>query len=276
LSPSTSNASGGFTAAYTVPSKPPAAYTVTVTDAASNSDSATYTIHTYAFIVSAPASVTAGNSFNISVTAQLDGSTDTTYTGSHSITFSGPGDAPSDTSPTYPASVSFTNGVANSVPITLVDAETVKLSASDGAYSGQSANIAVGAGAAAGLIFTNATNKNGSVTITCTGTVGASGFTCTNSNSSGGNGRSNSARISLIDQFQNITTNTTGSAITVTLSSTGNNGGNQPSPTTLSIANNASTSGGSFTQTLNNGSGAATITATASIPASVSAKWTAT
>jgi hypothetical protein len=51
--------------------------------------------------------------------------------------------------------VTFTNGVANSVPITLVKAETVKLKATQGATTGMSADIVV-SGAAANIFTVNA------------------------------------------------------------------------------------------------------------------------
>jgi Bacterial Ig domain len=248
---------------------------VITTDNAGNqvtSSAVTVTVSN-SFTMSAPSPQTAGNSFSVTITKRSAGVTDTNYTGSHTIVFSGPSNAPSGQAPTYPASVTFSNGVGTA-SVTLFNAETTTLTATEGNTTATSSNIVVNAAAAAGLTFTNATNKNGSVTITCTGTVGTSGFSCTNSNASSGNSRFASAKIALIDQYQNITTNTTGGAISVSLSSTGGTG--QPSPTTLTIANGATTSGGSFTQNMPNGGGAATITATASIPGSVSAKWSAT
>ena len=72
------------------------------------------------FTVSAPTTATAGTPFTETITA-LDayGNTATGYTGSQTITFTGPANSPGGTAPTYPASVTFTNGVANP-SITLV------------------------------------------------------------------------------------------------------------------------------------------------------------
>ena len=99
------------------------------------------------FTVSAPTTATAGTPFPDTITA-LDpyGNTATGYTGSQTITFTGPANAPGGTAPTYPASVTFTNGVATP-SITLYDAQTTTLTAKQGTISGTSGNITVSAGA---------------------------------------------------------------------------------------------------------------------------------
>lgn len=75
---------------------------------------------------------TAGIAFNVTLTALLDDSVtvDTTYSGSHSITFSGP-----TGSPVYPGSVTFTSGIGTA-SITLSKAETTTISATDGLVTG--------------------------------------------------------------------------------------------------------------------------------------------
>ena len=101
------------------------------------------------FTVSAPTTATAGTAFTETLTA-LDayGNTATSYTGSQTITFTGPATSPGGTAPTYPASVAFTNGVATPSPsITLYDAQTTTLTATQGTISGTSGNITVNAGA---------------------------------------------------------------------------------------------------------------------------------
>jgi len=81
-------------------------------------------------------SQTAGVAFNVTITA-LDtyGNTEVSYTGSHSITFSGPSNspAPASTPATYdgspsPDSITFTSGVG-SASVKLYDAQTVTLNA---------------------------------------------------------------------------------------------------------------------------------------------------
>ena len=69
------------------------------------------------FTVSAPTTATAGTPFTETITA-LDayGNTATGYTGSQAITFTGAAASPGGTAPTYPTTVSFTNGVASPAP----------------------------------------------------------------------------------------------------------------------------------------------------------------
>src|SRR5206468_7588941 len=92
---------------------------------------------------------------NVTITAVFNGATDTSYTGSKTITFSGPGTAPDGTSaPTYPASVTFTNGVGTA-SITLYKAETTTLTATQGTITGASPSFTVTAGSAAKLAWTS-------------------------------------------------------------------------------------------------------------------------
>jgi len=110
---------------------------------------------------------------------------------------------------------------------------------------------------------------NGASTATCAGTVGTASFVCTVAPQSGF--ISMSADVTLIDQFQNVVTNS-GSAITVSLSQSG---GVAVLPATLTIPNGSSTSSGSFTETLVSILTPATVTATATVnSASVEAKLT--
>ena len=99
---------------------------------------------------------TAGTAFNVTITATTNGvTTDTAYSGAKTITFSGPGNAPSGAAPTYPASVTFTSGVGTA-SVTLRRAETVSLAATDGTRSG-SVSVTVVAGAAAKLGWSSST-----------------------------------------------------------------------------------------------------------------------
>src|ERR1700722_11718514 len=71
---------------------------------------------------------TAGTSFNITLTAVDAGNhTVTTYSGTKTINYSGPGGAP-----TYTTSVNFVNGQATGVPVTLTLAQTATITATDG------------------------------------------------------------------------------------------------------------------------------------------------
>ena len=99
------------------------------------------------FTVSAPPSATAGTAFSATITAQdAAGNTVAAYTGAQTIGFSGPSNSPSGTAPSYPANVSFASGVGTA-PITLYDAQSTTLTATQGSVTGTSASITVAAGA---------------------------------------------------------------------------------------------------------------------------------
>ncbi len=101
------------------------------------------------FAVAKPGGQTAGSSFNDSITA-LDqyGNTATNYAGTRSVAFSGPSDDPNGDSPSYPATVTFTSGVGTASGITLVDAESTTLTATEGSIAGTSSSFDVGASSA--------------------------------------------------------------------------------------------------------------------------------
>lgn len=101
------------------------------------------------FSLSVPA-LTAGNAATVTLTAVAAGHTDTGFTGDHPVSFSGPGNAPDSTAPSYnngTSIVTFVNGVAT-VPITLYKAENTTLTATSGNVAGNQA-VAVSPGAAA-------------------------------------------------------------------------------------------------------------------------------
>ena len=111
-----------------------------------------------AFLVSAPASATAGTAFNVTITARLSSlATDTGYTGSHALTFSGPGTSNLNNAPTFPATGSFVNGVAT-ISVTLFKAETTTITVADGTpvRDGTSGAITVASLATTRLVFTGA------------------------------------------------------------------------------------------------------------------------
>jgi hypothetical protein len=114
---------------------------------------------------------TAGTAFNATLKATTNGTTtDTSYSGTKTITFSGPSDAPSGAAPTYPASVLFINGIGTA-SITLTAAEAATLDATDGTLSG-STSVTVVAGTAAQLQFSSSSPScaSGSVTVGNKGT----------------------------------------------------------------------------------------------------------
>jgi len=96
------------------------------------------------FTFPTPATQTAGTGFNVSITA-LDayGNTATGYSGAKSVVFSGPANSPGGTAPSYPASVTFTSGVATTVPITLYNAASTTLTATEAGKSGSTGAFTV-------------------------------------------------------------------------------------------------------------------------------------
>jgi len=120
------------------------------------------------FQVSATSPQTAGAAFNVTITAKANGSTNTNYTGSQAMSFSGPSNAPNGTAPTYPANVTFTSGVGTA-SITLFKAQTTTITATSGNLSGTSG--AVGVNSAGVALSYNRTcpttiTKNASTTFT--------------------------------------------------------------------------------------------------------------
>jgi hypothetical protein len=94
-----------------------------------------------------PTAQTAGSAFNLTLTAvESDAVTiDTSYSGTKTISYSGPGGSPS-----YTTSVTFTSGQATDVATTLYWAETTTLTATDGTLIGvASSSLTVNPGAIA-------------------------------------------------------------------------------------------------------------------------------
>ena len=104
------------------------------------------------FDVANPGTQTVGVPFDDSITAvDQYGNTVTAYTGAQDLTFTGPSNSPNSTTPTYPSSVSFADGVGSATGITLVDAETTALTATQDAISGTSTDFLVNAGPASSV-----------------------------------------------------------------------------------------------------------------------------
>ena len=122
------------------------------------------------FAMPTPAERTVGVQFPISITARdAYSSTVTSYTGAHCLTLSGPAASPGGTAPAYPdqascaagqSAVTFTNGVAAAVPVTLYNASaSTTLAATDGSLSGSTGAFAVTAGAIAAFSMTASTTS---------------------------------------------------------------------------------------------------------------------
>lgn len=172
---------------------------------------------------------TAGNPFNVTITATTNGvTTDTTYAGAKTLTFSGPASSPGGNAPSYPASVTFTSGVGVA-SVRLYNAATATLSVTDGTRSG-SVSITVVAANASQLRYTSSSVScsSGSVTV--------------------GTGGSWTSKVTAYDAYLNPKTGSR----TVTLSRSPTQG--TLSPTSLSIASGNSQTTNSFTYTLAGGS----------------------
>lgn len=192
-----------------------------VTDAAGNtSTSASTTVsvnNANTFVVSNPGSQIAGVAFGgPTLQLQVNGVNASTfagaaYTGSKAITFSGPSTSPSGTAPTYPSTVTFTNGLATlpAGAITLTTAQSTTLTATMSADSiaGTSGGFTVVAGGAAKVAFTSTTGSFVGCLFTCNKTAL-------------GNNATGTAKISLTDALGNIVSNRS-TATTVTVLTTG-------------------------------------------------------
>ena len=104
------------------------------------------------FGVAVSPAVTAGNLISVTVTAEDPfGNLDTSYSGSRSVVFSGPSSSPNATSPGYPVTVGFSAGVGTA-SVTLPDAQSTTLTATQGSVSGTSGTISVAAAAASRFV----------------------------------------------------------------------------------------------------------------------------
>jgi prepilin-type N-terminal cleavage/methylation domain-containing protein len=99
------------------------------------------------FSVSNPGSQTAGVAFNDTLTAfDAYGNAATGYSGTASVSISGPSNGPNGTAPSYPTSVAVTSGVGTLSGITLYDAQSTSLTVSVSGTNPSSGSFTVVAG----------------------------------------------------------------------------------------------------------------------------------
>jgi hypothetical protein len=80
---------------------------------------------------------TAGTSFNVTLTlVDTNNNQVTSYSGTKTISYSGPASSPGGTAPSYTASVTFTSGQGALLAARLYDAQTTTITATDGMYPG--------------------------------------------------------------------------------------------------------------------------------------------
>jgi hypothetical protein len=183
---------------------------------------------------------TAGSAFNVVLTAKTGGVTDLTYTGNHTINFSGPANSPSGQAPTYPANVTFASG-QGTASVTLFKAETnVTLTASETTPSRSgSATVTVVAGAQNQLAFS----------VTCPSTPGT-----TMAQSSMW-----TTAVDILDQWKNPTVHGS-TARAIGIASSASNKGTLNGTTSVTVAANADPArSGSFTYTSDANKNQATI-----------------
>ena len=118
------------------------------------------------------ATPTAGTPFTETVTAiDAYANTATGFTGPECVAFSGPANSPNNTVPGYPAkgacatgsSLTFAAGIDNAVSITLFDAQTTALTATQGLITGSSAAFTVSPANATTLTATSGANQSATV-----------------------------------------------------------------------------------------------------------------
>lgn len=222
------------------------------------------------FAVTASATtITAGGTTNLGITAlDAGGNTATSYTGSHSLTFSGAAASPSADNPTVSSatgvatgfgvatSISFASGVAavsgaNNGVAKLYKAETVNLTVTDGTASSSPLAITVNTGAATRYAWTALSAATGTKSNPCL-------FTCTWT--ALGNNQSLSGTVSVTDPFGNIVSGIgSGRSVNVAVTTNGSRGAftspGTTSPVALAFPATGSATSASFTWRASNGSG---------------------
>jgi hypothetical protein len=92
------------------------------------------------------------------------GNTNTTYTGSKTLVWTGPANSPNNTAPVYPTHVTFSGGVGTATGFKLYDAQSTTLTATEGSTTGSSNSFTVNAAPAKRLAWTGATVSAGILT----------------------------------------------------------------------------------------------------------------
>ena len=185
------------------------------------------------FSVSSTGSQVAGTAFNVTVTASDGMTTDASYNGTQTLTFSGPANSPNGTAPVYPATVNFTNGVGTA-SVKLHAAGTSTLTVNDGTRTGSTSVVVSAAPVQLAFSACPPNTKKGTATV-------------------------EQVTRAATDSYGNADPNTA-SAVTVTLSA--NTG--SFSVTSVSIPANATSSGNSTFTNPNGNNHSVTLTATPS------------
>jgi 3-dehydroquinate dehydratase len=223
--------------------------TVTVTDGAALTDTATWSVSPASATrleVTGSATMTAGATNELTITAKdLYGNTDTSYTGSKSLVFSGPTTAPGGQTPTVESvgigsstTVAFTSGVSNTSAATLIAyrAESTTVDVSDGTINSFGST-------AYDLDLTVSPASAVRLEVTGTGTVTA--------------GATNELTVTAKDSYGNTDTSYTGSKSLVFSGPTTAPGGQTPTVESVAVGSSTTVA---FTSGVSN-TGAATLIA---------------
>ena len=156
------------------------------------------------FTVPTPSEQEAGVAFSVTLTATDEwGNLATSYTGSKTLAFSEPASSPSGQAPSYPATVTFAEGVGTASLIKLYDAQSTTLKVKEGAtVTGTSGTFTVRATAPERFAWAHATVGAGKLE------AGTCPFACTTS--SIGNSKKFTAHASITDTYGNIVSNLSG------------------------------------------------------------------
>jgi type II secretory pathway pseudopilin PulG len=170
---------------------------------------------TAGFSIASVGAQTAGTAFGITLTAVDAYGNASSYSGSHTIKFTGPGSAPGGQAPDYNGSptsetLTFTSGIANPAGIKLYKAASTTLTATDQGNTtikGSSQPFTVKGATPQTMTFVNC-SKPSSTNTGCTGQPISVG---------NGNGKTMTANVGLLDLYGNAASAT--GAVTIDLSS---------------------------------------------------------
>jgi hypothetical protein len=158
---------------------------------------------------------TAGTATTVTLTARNGTTTDTTYTGSHTIVWSGLANSPGGTAPTYPTgTVLFASGVSTTtLNVTMRASGSNTLTATESTRTG-SATVTVGAALASAFTFTSSFVNSASVSCNNGATLSAG---------VGNIGGHFDSKVSVLDAFGNTAVAGAGGlSVTLSLASTAN------------------------------------------------------
>ena len=184
---------------------------------------------------------TAGTAFLVQNVDAKDeyGNIAPSYAGTKTLTWTVPANSPSGHAPEYPTTVTFTGGVATYPSITLYDAQSTTLTATEGSMTGTSNSFTVKAAAASHLAWTGATQSAGTLTSPCL-------FTC--ADTALGNSGEFKAKVSVTDNYGNIVS-ALGSGHTVEVTVTPGGILSPTPPTDLTIPSSGAATSAEFTFT---------------------------